>query len=252
MARTLTRGTLGVPAETNGQAIGPPPPRSAFSRVRGSLALAVVLAIFAGLFYLAAASGQSGQQVAVAARDLRPGEALDAGALRYVDVSGSKAFIATLLRPKDMAAVRGFVLIHGVAGGSAVGRDDVASAATAAGSQARSMSIPVDTEHAAGGSVRVGDVVDVIDGGENAGAASYAVTGVQVVAVSKPTTGGIGGSSAKSSITVALPDGAQPDGQAALRVATAIDHGKVQIVRSTGAAALPAVPPAKSAPSSGR
>jgi len=237
-----------VPAETNGASLGPPPRRSAFSRVRGSLALAVVFAVLAGLFYLAAAASNSGVQVGVASRDLRAGEALEGTALRYVDVSGSKAFLATLLRPRDMASVRGFVLTHPVGNGAAVGRGDLVPAGAA--TQARSMSIPVDAEHAAGGTIQVGDIVDVIDGGDNASAPSYAVTGVQVVAVSKPSSASLGGAGSKSFIAVALPDGPQPDGQAALRLAAAIGHAKVEVVRATGAASLPPAATARTSPSS--
>ncbi len=248
MARALSVGAPAVHAETNGQSLGAAPHRSAFSRVRGSLALAVVFAVLAGLFYLVAANGHSGVQVAVASRDLRVGETIDAGAVSYVDVSGSKALLATLLRPQDMASVQGFVLTHAVVKDAAVGRGDVVPAG--AGSQARSMSIPVDAEHAAGGTIQVGDTVDVIDGGDNGSAPSFAATGVQVVGVSRPSTGALGGGSTKSFIAVALPDGPQPDGQAALRLAAAIDHAKVEVVRSTGAASLPAAVTAKTTTSS--
>jgi Flp pilus assembly protein CpaB len=237
MARVLTSPAVDTAA--NGLGLGPPPRRRLLSRVRASLALAVVLAVLAGLLYLAAAGGRSGVQVAVAARDLRAGEPLDPGALRYVDAGGSKAFLAGFLRPQDLASVRGSVLAHPVAAGTAIARTDLVPAA--AGGQARTMSIPVDAEHAAGGAIRVGDVVDVIDGGENGAAPTYAVTGVAVVALSRPSGNTLAAAGAKPSITVALPDAAADNGQAALRVAAAIDHGRVEVVRATGAAVLPPV-----------
>lgn len=238
MARVVTTGVQApVESNANGQ-LGPPPRRSPLSRVRGSLALAVVFAVLAGLFYLLAASGGSGESIAVAARDLRAGEALDAGVVRYVEVSGAPAFMATLLGPEDLAQVNGFVLTHAITEGSPIGHGDLVS--PAAGAQARSMSIPVEDEHAAGGAIGVGDIVDVIDGGENGVAPSYAVTGVQVVAVSAASDGTLGSSGNKSWIAVALPDGPLFDGQAALRLAAAIQHGKVEVVRSTGAPPLPA------------
>jgi Flp pilus assembly protein CpaB len=206
--------------------------------VRGSLAIAVVFSVLAGLFFLAAVNGRSGTQVAVAARDLRPGDPIDEGAVRYVDVSGPGAVLATLVRSGDLDALRGSVLSHPVPSGAVLSRDDLVPAA--AGSQPRWMSIPVDAEHAAGGSIAVGDIVDVIDGGDTGGTPSYALTGARVVAVSRPSGGALGSGSGKSSITVALPDGPLPDGRAALAVATAIRHDKVEVVRSTGAASLPA------------
>lgn len=226
----------GAPAvvEPNGQ-VPAPPRRGLFGRVRGSLALAVICAVLAGLFFLVAVNGRSGTQVAVAARDLRPGDTLDPGALRYVDVRGSDAVLTTLVRAGDVASLRDSVLSHPVRSGSVLTRD----ALVPAGVQPRSMSIPVDAEHAAGGAIVVGDLVDVIDGGETGAAPSYALTGARVLAVSRPTGGALGSGAAKSSITVALPDGPVPDGRAALAVAAAIRHDKVEVVRSTGAAALP-------------
>jgi len=237
MARAAAPPDAPVVAETNGQ-VPRPPTRGLFGRVRGTLALAVVFAVLAGLFYLVAVGGNSGVQVAVAARDLRPGDSLGAGAVRYVDVSGSAGVVRTLVRPADLDSLRGSVLSHAVTAGSMLSRDDVVAAGT--GAQQRSMSIPVDAEHAAGGAIVVGDVVDVIDGGDSNAAPSYALTGARVLAVSRPSTGGLGAGSAKSSITVALPDGPIPDGRPALAVAAAVGHGKVEVVRSTGAPALPA------------
>jgi Flp pilus assembly protein CpaB len=237
MARVLT--SAAASADANGHGLGTPPRRPLLSRVRGSLALAVVLAALAGLFYLAAAGSQSGVQVAVAAHDLRAGDALDSGSLRYVDAGGSKSFLAGFLRPEDLSSVRGSVLAHPVAAGTAIARADLIS--SAAGGQARTMSIPVDAEHAAGGAIRVGDVVDVIDGGENGAAPTYALTGAQVVAVARPSGSTLAAAGAQPSITVALPDALIDNGQAALRVAAAIDHGRVEVVRATGAAVLPPV-----------
>ncbi|MCA1656838.1 MAG: SAF domain-containing protein [Actinobacteria bacterium] len=234
MARALSPTV--TTTESNGRVLAAPPRRSALSRVRGSLALAVVFAVLAALFYLVAAGGQGGVPVAVAAHDLQAGEALDDAAVRFVDVSASEQFLATLVGPEDMAGLRGGVLSRPIANGTAVGRADVVAAT--AGGQARSMSIPVEPEHAAGGALQVGDLVDVIDGGDSAGPPSYAVTGVRVVAVSSRRSGTVGSAASKSWITVALPDGPLPDGQAALAMAAAIAHGKVEVVRSTGAAVL--------------
>lgn len=228
MAPTATSAVV-TPTQTNGQ-LPAPPRRPFFSRVRGNLAVAVVFAVLAGLFNLLAVGGRSGTPVAVASRDLRAGETFDAGAVRFLDVSGSKAFIATLLRPADVAAMGGFVLTHSLTSGSPVSRDDVA--ASAAPSQQRSMSIPVPEEKAVGGTVRVGDHVDVIDGGGNGIDPSYVVTDVEVLGVSKGSDS-LSSTSHNSFVTVAVPDGG-----AALRLAGAIERNKVQILRSTGATPL--------------
>jgi hypothetical protein len=85
-----------------------------------------------------------------------------------------------------------------------------------------------------GGGVRVGDHVDVLDGGGNGVDPSYVVTDVEVLGISKGSDS-LSSSSRDSFIVVAIPDGA-----AALRLAGAIERNKVQILRSTGATPLSA------------
>ena len=230
MARTLTTGAP-TTGEANGQ-VPPPPKRTLSSRMRGTLALAVVFGVLAGLFTLLALSDNQGEPVAVAARDLRAGETLDPGALRYLDMSGSEQLVGALLRQKDVAALKGNVLTHPVAAGSPITRDDLAPAVAPA--QQRAMSVPVPPERAAGGNVSRGDRVDVIDAGGNGVEPSYVLTDAEVLDVSLRGDGRLG-SSEDTYITVAVPDGA-----AALRLASAIERDKIQVLRSTGATPLSA------------
>jgi hypothetical protein len=93
------------------------------------------------------------------------------------------------------------------------------------GNGLRSMSVPVAREHAAGGLVEIGDVVDVIsvvDGGP-----AYVVTGVEVVGVAAES-GGIG--AAGGYFVVLAVDSGQ-----ALDLASAIDSGSLEVLRSSGA-----------------
>ena len=231
MARTLTTRPGATTGEGNGQ-VPPPPKRTLSSRMRGTLALAVVFGVLAGLFTLLALSDNKGNPVAVAARDLRAGETLDPGALRYVDANASADLLNALLRPADVANLKGNVLTHPVSAGSPITRDDLEPAVAPA--QQRAMSVPVPPERAAGGDVAKGDRVDVIDAGGNGVEPSYVLTDAEVLGVSLRGDGRLG-SSQDTYITVAVPDGA-----AALRLASAIERNKIQVLRATGASPLPA------------
>ncbi|HZJ47697.1 MAG TPA: RcpC/CpaB family pilus assembly protein, partial [Acidimicrobiia bacterium] len=91
----------------------------------------------------------------------------------------------------------------------------------------RAMSIPVDPEHAVGGTLRAGDRVDVLQSAD--GAARYVLVGAEVLTVSDGSSGALGGSG-RYAITVAL------DAESALEIAAALSEGTLDLVRSTGAA----------------
>jgi Flp pilus assembly protein CpaB len=94
----------------------------------------------------------------------------------------------------------------------------------------RSMSIPVSRDHAAGGLLEVGDVVDVISMG--AVGPEFVVSFVEVVSVAGDA-GGIGG--VGGYFVVVAVDAAQ-----ALRLAGAIDAGSLEVIRASGAAPVAA------------
>jgi hypothetical protein len=91
------------------------------------------------------------------------------------------------------------------------------------------MSIPVSKEHAAGGLLEVGDVVDVISVG--ASGPEFVVAGVEVVSIAGDS-GGIGGVSGYF-VVLAV------DATEAIRLAGAIDAGSVEVIRASGAAPVP-------------
>jgi Flp pilus assembly protein CpaB len=96
-----------------------------------------------------------------------------------------------------------------------------------AGDGLRSMSVPAVREHAAGGGLRPGDRVDVIDVVD--GEATYAVTGAEILAVGSESAGGLGASPGGFHVVVAVDD------QEALRLAAALADEKLEVIRSTGA-----------------
>lgn len=95
------------------------------------------------------------------------------------------------------------------------------------------MSIPVPRENAAGGSLGVGDRVDVIDTVD--GVARYVALDVEVTKVSAPSSsGGITRGAGREFFVVVQVDALQ-----ALAIAEALADGKLNVVRSTGAAPAP-------------
>ena len=224
---TTTNGRGRVSTLSNGDRLVAPPKRRLLSRVPTSLVVAVVAGIFAMGGFLVVTSSHTGSQVAVAARDLRAGEVVDAGALRFIELTATDAVLATLVRPADMEAIKGSVATHSIPAGSIVSRSDLAQAAAPA--QQRAMSIPIDPEHAVGGTLQRGDVVDIIDASSTE--AVYVVTAAEVLTVGRQEAKGLGGVSSKYAVTIAV------DERAALRLSGAIERGKMDIVRATGAPA---------------
>jgi len=226
---TITNGRGRVSA-MNGDRPAAPPKRRLLSRLPTSLVVAIVAGLFAMGGFLVVTSSHTGSQVAVATRDLRAGEAVDAGALRFIDLTAKESVLAAMLRPGDMEAIKGSVATHSITAGSIVSRSDLAQAAAPA--QQRAMSIPIDPEHAVGGTLQRGDVVDIVDASGTE--ALYVVTGAEVLTVGRQEAKGLGGASSKYAVTVAV------DERAALRLSGSIERGKMDIVRATGAPAAAA------------
>jgi hypothetical protein len=88
------------------------------------------------------------------------------------------------------------------------------------------MAVPVSPAHAAGGAIRVGDRVDLVDVGSD-GVAAYVVRGAPVISVSTGETGALT-SSIREHIVIGV--GAQE----ALAVAAAIEDGAIDVIVTTG------------------
>lgn len=233
--------TVEVP-DTRTVTLGPIPHQG----IRSRLAFGHVLMIVAGLmtFVLVASvlrSRDATVKVAVAARDVPAGSTVTPDAIRYVAVPANSPLAAHLVRAGSV--VTGSVAARHVASGEPLTIDDIRPAT--ATSQLRTMSIPIGPEHAAGGTLAVGDRVDVVsvDGTR----ADYVLQNAEVVGVAKQSQSsglGIGGGTNQYFVSVALDDAA------ALRVAVALRAGKIEIVRSTGAAAVASPPYDSGSPAS--
>jgi Flp pilus assembly protein CpaB len=233
MATNGKSTTVEVP-DTRTVTLGPIPERG----IRSRLAFGHVVMIVAGLmtFVLVASvlrTRDATVKVAVAARDVPVGSTVTPDAIRYVELPARSSLAAHLVRTGS--AIAGSVALRYVAAGEPLTPGDLRPAG--ATSQLRTMSIPIGPEHAAGGTLAVGDRVDVVavDGTR----ADYVLQSAEIVGVAKQSQSsglGIGGGTNQYFVSVALDDAA------ALRVAVALRAGKIEIVRSTGAA--PAATPA--------
>lgn len=205
--------------------------RRGSSRVSAPLAVAIVLAVLAMLVNALALGAGGGAPVAVAARDVAPGEALTPADFRYVDAELPAETLGRMLRPADVAAIGGQVARHAITAGTLVGKGDVAGAAGP--NRLRAVSVPLDPERAVGGRLSRGDVVDVVDA--TSGEPVYIVTDAEVLDVGVEAPGRSGTS--RYAVTVAVDD------REALRLGAAVVSDKVYLVRSTGAPAAAAAPP---------
>lgn len=174
--------------------------------------------------------------VAVAAHEIVPGQRVTRSDFRRVAIPADSPLLDTLVGvgvdPAD-----GLVASHRIAEGAPIAKADLVGPASSNG--LRAMSLPVPAERAVGGDLNVGDRVDVID--SSADPATYVATDLEVLAVSANAAGALG-SAGPNHVTVAV------DSNGALALAGALARGKVDLVRSTGAAA--AAPAARTATTS--
>lgn len=197
--------------------------------LRGRFSLAHMLILLAGLLavllnFAVLRSRDASVEVLVAARDLAPGEAVEVDDVRLVSIGAGDDLLASLFVASS-EEVFGRVLVSTLKEGDAIRRSDVRPAGTS--SDMRAMSIPIERTHASGGSISVGDAVDVIAVSE--GVAEYIAVGLDVIDVAAAGQGGLAGG--QFYVTVAV------DATTALRLASAMDSGSLEILRSTGAAA---------------
>lgn len=210
-------------AGTSNAAVRKPRKRPALAHIL--IAAAVILAF--GLNYLALQTQDATVLVAVADTDFNAGSAVGTSALRLEEVDADLPGIDGLVGEADMRSIDGWIVQHPVPEGSLVPMSALVPPASHAG--LRLMSIPVSTEHAAGGSIVAGDRVDVISVVD--GLPGFVAEAIEVVAVSDTEQGALS-VGAGYYVVVAVEPGQ------ALALAAAIDSGSLDLVRSTGASAI--------------
>ncbi|MCH8984875.1 MAG: hypothetical protein IH943_12410 [Acidobacteria bacterium] len=218
-----TPSTITREAGTSTPAVRPGRKRPSLSHIL--IALAVVLAF--GLNFLALQSRDAAVLVAVADTDLTEGSVLTSDALRLVEVPADLQGLEGLLTESELAGVEGWIVGRSIPAGDLI--DEASLIAPASHVGLRLMSIPIAAEHAAGASITIGDRVDVISVID--GEARFVATALEVANVADTDQGSLSGGGGY--FVVVAVDSAQ-----ALALASAIDDGSMEVVRSTGAEPL--------------
>jgi Flp pilus assembly protein CpaB len=162
-------------------------------------------------------------------RDIAPGEGINRADLRSVAVDADANVLGTLVHAEQMTELDGQVSVGSLSRGQLLHRAAVRAPAHDAG--LRTMSIPIDPAHAVGGTLQVGDRVDVIALGD--ASATYLTADAEVVGVADRGTTGLA-TPGTYHVTLAV------DAPTALRLAEAVENGGVRLVGSSGAPPLPA------------
>lgn len=186
------------------------------------IAFAAILAF--AFNFLALQDRDSTQLVAVAARPLPAGAGLDSSAIEWIEIDSDFVSLEALVVQSEMAQVDVSVTARALSAGELIGESALVPAGSATG--LRTMSVPIDPEHAAGATLVVADRVDVISIVE--GQPTFVATDLEVVDVSQASQSGIAGSGANYVLVAVSADDA-------LALARAIEDGSIEIVRSSGA-----------------
>ena len=175
------------------------------------------------------------EQVWVLDADVAAGATIDPSDLVAVDVAADTPLLGPLMRVAD-GAPRGRVRNSVVAGEPLLTSDLVPVDES---SNSRTFTLPIDTMVLEGLGLIRGDRVDVI-GSLSGEAMGYVVVDVEVVRLPGAASSGAfaAASSRTTWVTVAI------DEEQALALSAAIENGELQLVRSTGAAAIDLAAPA--------
>ena len=208
------------------EAGSPPPARRRIGRrlsvTHALIAIVVMLAFVLNLLVLRDRSSTT--LVAIADRPLTTGSVLMADSVRLVPVDSEFEAIDRIVTEDDVAGFMGWVVGRHLAEGEVVGVSALVEPGHGPG--LRSMGLPVPIEHAAGGSLAAGDRVDVISVVD--GEAGFVASDLEVTGVAEMANGGIG-MTGSYHLVVAVT------AEQALALATALDSGSLEVVRSTGA-----------------
>lgn len=200
--------------------------RNPLTRVSAAHLLMLLAAVLAFATNLVVLRNQDeSRAVVVAAVSLPAGRLVETAHLRAVEVDVDDAVYSKLIPWTNAADLVGQVTSHPIGEGVLIGMSDFRDPSGPAG--LRSMSVPIDAEHAVGGDVSAGDRIDLILVGDDG--PRYVLASAEVLAVS--SIGELGAlASGDFYIVVAV------DPEQALSVAEAIRDGRIEVVRATGAA----------------
>jgi Flp pilus assembly protein CpaB len=200
---------------------------------RGHVTMVVAGVVGMVLSFAALQERPGDAQVAVAAHEIRAGEAIRPRDLRTERVSLGPALLATVLSAAEIDQVRGRIAATTITAGELVTHRILRPRAAKAG--LRAMSIPIDPSRAVGGRLAAGDRVDVLFAGQVA--VSIIVADAEVLAVDARGRGGIGGSTSPFTVTIAVT------AYQSELVAAAVADGNISLARTTGADSAQGVAP---------
>ena len=190
------------------------------------IGLAALLAF--GFNYLALQNRDATTLVAIADAPIPEGALFPSDLIRLVPLAADFEGLDHLIVEEDVTTLEGWIVGRSVAEGELIDRSIVIR--PGAGDGMRTMSIPVAIEHAAGATIVVGDRVDIISTVD--GQPVFVALDLEVVAIADRAQGGLSGVGPYFVVVAVTSDDA-------LAVARAISDASIEIVRSTGAAAVP-------------
>jgi Flp pilus assembly protein CpaB len=180
-----------------------------------------------GLNYLALQDREATTLVAIANSPIAEGTPLEPGSVRLTSLPADFEGLQHLVVEDDVAGLEGWIAARSLAEGEPIGRSDLIR--PGAGDGLRTMSIPVPVEHAAGATMVIGDRVDVISMVGDAPA--FVATDLEVVGIGEPSQTGLAVAGPYHVVVAVDPD-------EALALARALADGSLEVLRSTGAAAI--------------
>ncbi len=236
----LGRSDLGTGGPGPALAVLPAPARRRPPRLSAGSVVPVVLAVLAAAFGYEALQDRSATvEVPVARVAIPAGAPVDAADTRLVQVHAADQALTAGLLPTGQLG-QGWAAAVRIGAGQPITLSELTRPFE---ERLGAMSIEVPVEHAAGGTIGPGDLVDVVLA-NGSGGARYVAQGLRVLSVApNPSAAGVlGGSSSNYFIVVAV------NKLTALRLSAAIgtaglggNGGSIEVVRSTGEAPARAV-----------
>jgi Flp pilus assembly protein CpaB len=187
------------------------------------MVLAAVLAFTVNLVVLR--SRDDTTPVAAVRTGVVAGEVVDSADIRLVEVDVDADILSSLFQANEVQQLVGMVATRQLVPGELLNRSALIPAAGAEG--LRAMSVPIDPAHAVGGDLVAGDRIDLVHVTE--AGPQYVLVGAEVLSVATPDGAALTGSTGFY-VVIAVTEAS------ALEVAAAISDGKIELVRSTGAA----------------
>lgn len=202
----------------------PRPKRNPLTRITASHLLMVLAAVLAFATNVIVLRNQDEtRSVVVTTSRIEAGRTVTASDFAEAPVDLDDDLFATLIPWERSTTLTGMVAARTMDAGQMVMAADMRPAA--APDRLRAISIPIHPEHAVGGDLVAGDRIDLISVSEEG--STYVLFAAEVLSVPTPGRGSIAGVGGFY-LVVAV------DAEQALAVASAIQLGAIEVVRSTG------------------